>query len=146
MFTDLFPIKGHWYTFKEDNCVQIVVVPFWKWEFSIRKEFASRGSKFFPFREDLFSEAGKSAWSKAKGSQMQSTPVIPTLDTTTKFVILTIRLARKPSLKRWQLIKNYAVTLLFSISSNICFGYSLESPHRGFLTNIQNIWFIKKLN
>ena len=49
----------------------------------------------------------------------------------TKFVILTIWLARNPFLKRWQLIRNYAGTLLFNISNNICFGYLLESPHQG---------------
>ena len=56
---------------------------------------------------------------------------IPILDTTTKFVILTIWLAWKSSLKRWQLIRNYAGTLLFNTSGNICFGYLLESLHRG---------------
>ena len=30
--------------------------PFWKGVFSKRKEFAPRGSKFFPFRVDPFSE------------------------------------------------------------------------------------------
>ena len=54
---------------------------------------------------------------------------IPTLNTMTKFVILTIWHARKPSLKRWQLIRNYAGTLLFNTSSNICFEYLLELPH-----------------
>ena len=56
---------------------------------------------------------------------------IPILDTATKFVIPTIWLVRKPSLKRWQLIINYAVALLFNTSRNICFGYLLESPHWG---------------
>ena len=56
---------------------------------------------------------------------------ITTLDTTTKFVILTIWLAQKPSLKRWKWSRNYAGTLLFNTSSNICFGYFLELPHRG---------------
>ena len=62
---------------------------------------------------------------------VQSTLIIPTLDVATKFVIMTIWLSRKPSLKRWQLIRNYAVALLFNTSINICFGYLLESPHRG---------------
>ena len=62
---------------------------------------------------------------------IQSTLFIPTLNTTTKFVILTIWLARKPSLKRWQLVRNYAETLLFKTSSNSCFGYLLALPHWG---------------
>ena len=62
---------------------------------------------------------------------LQSNLFIPTLVTTTKFVILTIWLVRKPSLKKWHLIRNYAGTLLFNTSSNIYFGYLLESPHRG---------------
>ena len=62
---------------------------------------------------------------------VQSTLIIPTLDTTTKFVILAIWLARKLSLKRWQFIRNSAVTILFSTSSNICFGYLIALPHRG---------------
>ena len=61
---------------------------------------------------------------------VQLAVVIATPDTATNFVILIIWLARKPSLKRWQLIRNYAVALLFSTSVNICFRYLLESPHR----------------
>ena len=49
----------------------------------------------------------------------------------TNFVSLTIWLARKPSLKRRELIRNYAGSLLFNTSSDICFGYLLESPQRG---------------
>ena len=44
---------------------------------------------------------------------IQSTLIISTLDTTTKFVILTISLAQKPALKRWQLIRHYAEILFF---------------------------------
>ena len=36
--------------------------PFWTEVFSKRKEFASKGSKFFPFRVDRFLEEGKSIW------------------------------------------------------------------------------------
>ena len=35
------------------------------------------------------------------------------------------------SLKRWQLIRSYARTVLFDTSSNKSFGYLWESPHRG---------------
>ena len=63
--------------------------------------------------------------------KLQSTRIIPTLDTTTKYVIQTTWLAQKTSLKRWQLIRNYAVALLFNTSSNIHFGYLLESPQWG---------------
>ena len=62
---------------------------------------------------------------------LKSTLFIPTLDTITKFVIQTIWLAEKPSLKRWQLIRNHAGTLLFNTSSYVCFRYLLEPPHRG---------------
>ena len=66
-----------------------------------------------------------------KSLSIQLTFIIPTPDTTTKFVILTIWLTRKPSLMGWLLIRNYAWTLLFYTSTNICFRYLLESPHRG---------------
>ena len=49
-------IKGKGYTFRGDNSVKIVFVPFCKEVYSIRKEFAPRGSKFFPYREDPLKE------------------------------------------------------------------------------------------
>ena len=80
---------------------------------------------------------------------------LSTLDTMTKFVILTIWLARESSFKRWQLIRNYAGTVLFNTSSDICFGYFKQQMHWIFvresprlapaiLTNIQSIRSIKK--
>ena len=63
---------------------------------------------------------------------LQSSFIMPTRDTTTKFLILTIWLLwRNFSLKRWQLIRNYEWTLLLNTSSKLYFGYLLESPHRG---------------
>ena len=41
--------KENWYTLKGDNSVKFVVAPFWKGANSKRKEFASKGNKFFPF-------------------------------------------------------------------------------------------------
>ena len=46
------------------------------------------------------------SYERLRSTSIQSTLIIPTLDTT-KFIILTIWLARKPSLKRWQLIRNW---------------------------------------
>ena len=37
------------------NFFKIVFVPFWKLVYSKREEFAPHGSRFFPFRIDLFS-------------------------------------------------------------------------------------------
>ena len=62
---------------------------------------------------------------------IQSTLILPTLDTTTKFLILTIWQAWKPSLKMCELIRNYAGTLLVSTPRNICFGYLTEKLYRG---------------
>ena len=50
--------------FKEEDSFCDFLFPFlyikhWKGVYSERKEFAPRGSKFFPFRVDLFSEDGK---------------------------------------------------------------------------------------
>ena len=36
--------------------------PFWKGVYSKRKEFAPKGSKFFPFRVEPFSEGRKTMW------------------------------------------------------------------------------------
>ena len=40
-------VKGNEYTFNGDNSVQKVYVPFWKGMYSIRKEFAPKGSNSF---------------------------------------------------------------------------------------------------
>ena len=53
-----YTFKGIWHTFKRDNSVKFVFTPFWKGVHSKRKEFAPRGSKFFPFRVDFFSKRG----------------------------------------------------------------------------------------
>ena len=62
--------------------------------------------------------------------KIQSTLNIPTLDITTEFVINDNLTSTEPNLKRWQIIRNFAGTLLFNTLRNICFGYLLESPHR----------------
>ena len=36
------------------NSAKIILPPFWKGVYSKRKEFAPKGSKFFPFRVDPF--------------------------------------------------------------------------------------------
>ena len=61
---------------------------------------------------------------------LQSTLFIPTLDTTTKFVIMTIWKSRNPRSRGdsyWEIMQEYYI----KISSNICFGYLLESPYWG---------------
>ena len=42
-------LKGNWYFFRGDNSIKFVFDPFWKGVYYIRKEFAPRGSKFFPY-------------------------------------------------------------------------------------------------
>ena len=49
-------IKGKRITFMRDNFDWIDFLPFWKGVYSKRKEFAPRGSKFFPIRVDLLSK------------------------------------------------------------------------------------------
>ena len=96
------------------------------WQSRLVLGLLDRGREEHPIQSYAFDFLGKfSFWSSQK---IQSALIIPTLDTTTKFVTLTIWLAQKPFLKRWQLFRNYAGTLLFNISSNKCFGYLLESP------------------
>ena len=61
---------------------------------------------------------------------IQSTLFIPTLDTTTKFVIMTIWMSRNLCSRgdcKWEIMQAYYITT----SSNICLGYLLESPHWG---------------
>ena len=61
---------------------------------------------------------------------VQSILFIPTLDTTTKFVIMTIWMSRNLRSRGgswWEIVQEYCIR----ISSNICFGYLLESPHWG---------------
>ena len=55
--------KGTRYILEGSNSVRLVLSPFWKGVYSKRKEFAPKGSKFFPFREDIFSEG---AWCAGK--------------------------------------------------------------------------------
>ena len=50
----------------------------------------------------------------------------------------------KPSLKRWRLMRNYAKTKIKS-SSNICFGYLLESPQRGDSNNYPKHMFCEEI-
>ena len=63
LFLELF--KGIGYTFRGDNFIKIVFIPFWEAStlcgknlgvYSIREDFAHSGSKFFPYKRDLFSE------------------------------------------------------------------------------------------
>ena len=56
-------ILGEWILFQGSNSVKIVFVSVLKWVYSKRKEFAPRGSKFFPFCVDPFSEG---AWNVEK--------------------------------------------------------------------------------
>ena len=63
-------------------------------------------------------------------SVLQSTLFIPTLDTTTKFVIMIIRMSRNLRTRGdsfWEIMPEYCI----KTSSHICFGYLLESPHWG---------------
>ena len=48
--------KGSACTFRGGNFVKIVLSPSWKGVFCKRKEFAPKGSKFFTFRVDPFTE------------------------------------------------------------------------------------------
>ena len=66
----LFLIQLHGsVTFKERETTFVTHIchpntpnPFWKGIYSKRKEFAPRGSKFFPFREDPFRRESKWFW------------------------------------------------------------------------------------
>ena len=59
--------KKNCYISWEGKPVKIVFVPFSKGVYSIRKEFAPTGSKFFPYRIDPFSE-GDSCTGKQTGN------------------------------------------------------------------------------
>ena len=47
-------LKGNRYTIKGGNSFKIVLPSLWKGVYSKREEFATMGSKFFPFRVDSF--------------------------------------------------------------------------------------------
>ena len=67
---------------------------------------------------------------KRDSNKIQSTLFISTLDTMTKFVIMTIWLSRNlrsSGDSQWEIIEEYCI----KTSSNICFGYLLESPRWG---------------
>ena len=52
--------KGNGYTFSGKVTYEwIVCISFWKGAYSKRKEFAPKGSKFFPFRVDPFLEGSR---------------------------------------------------------------------------------------
>ena len=59
--------------FQGSNYFRIVLAPFWKGIYSKRKEFASFGSKFFPFRVDSISEGTRQA-GKPTGSHNNCLP------------------------------------------------------------------------
>ena len=54
------------HTLLREATVKIAFVPFWKGVYTIRKEFAPSGSKFFPNRVDRFSEG---AWCAEKANR-----------------------------------------------------------------------------
>ena len=56
----------------ETNSINIVFVPFWKGVHSIKKEFAPRGSKFFPYRVDPFPKEFGVQWSKQEVTKVVS--------------------------------------------------------------------------
>ena len=51
--------------------------PFWKGVYSRRKEFAPKGSKFFPCRVDSFQKGGKSIFDMVTSPESVSIPVKP---------------------------------------------------------------------
>ena len=57
---DFLPFFTRETTFVTSWLFSCTTSPFWKWVYSKRKEFAPIGSKFFPFRVDLYSEGVKS--------------------------------------------------------------------------------------
>ena len=77
------------------------------------------------------------------GHTIQSTLFIPTLDTTTKFVMITIWMSRNIRWRgdsKWEIMQEYCIKnfkqhmfwIFVRIASfNICFGYLLESPQWG---------------
>ena len=76
---------------------------------------------------------------------MQTTLFIPTLNTTTKYVILIIWLPRNLRLRAnsfSQIMQEYCILILYR---NICFGYLLESPQGGDSNKYPKHMFFKEI-
>ena len=68
----IFTIGDNFCDFLFVHCMKF---PFWKGVNSIRKEFAPRGSKFFPLRVDHFSEGDKNKLDRVASPESVSIPL-----------------------------------------------------------------------
>ena len=86
-FVYLFTLNGHytldWFSsictkgtkFMTFCLLSCTPSPFWKGDYSKRKEFAPRRSKFFPFRIDPFSEGRQNNFDRVTSPENDSVPL-----------------------------------------------------------------------